>query len=238
MKKSELQKLIREEITKVMTETYYNPEWKLSSIQGWIKTYAKNKGLSLNLVKQVDKKTDTGRSFAGSKSKTTFYIYDIGDKHGIVIKDDKVAGAPELSEIDVIIGLKGSTPGALSKSHSISSGDGSNQELTKLLDKVLLDKILGTIKKGTDSKPIEEFEDTKLAEILNNIGYPATRVEGYRDINGGPTLSVEFEKELAKKSDFISAYGKYRSENKALGLPEIKSSYHVGGKKWKFQMEK
>jgi hypothetical protein len=305
MKKSELQKLIREEIAKVMTETYNNPEWKLSSIQGWIKTYAKNKGLNLNLVKQVDKKTDTGRSFAGSKSKTTFYIYDIGDKHGIVIKDDKVAGAPKLSEIDVIIGLKGSTPGALSKSHSISSRDGSNQELTKLLDKVLgaaeaklvqlktalnaypkshgstaaskkieipkdaqieiiehpfekqpndslikykgqeyvvvkssLDKVLGTIKKGTDSKPIESFGEAELKNTFTKIGFPATKAEGYDDINGGPTLSVVFENTLDDENKFMNAYQRYQLENKALGLPGIESAYHVGGNKWKFQMEK
>lgn len=130
MKKQELQNLIREEIRKVLKETYYNPEWKLTSIQDWIETYAMNNRLNFKLLKKVDKKSDTG-------SKTTFYVYDIGDKHGIIIKDDKVAGAPRLSEIVVIIGLKGSALGSLSKSYTISGTDGSQQELIKLLDKVL-----------------------------------------------------------------------------------------------------
>lgn len=130
MKKSELQKIIREEISKALKETYYNPEWKLTSIQDWIETYAMNNRLNFKLLKKVDKKSGTG-------SKTTFYVYDIGDKHGIVIKDDKVAGAPRLSEIDVIVGLKGSALGSLSKSYTISGTDGSQQELIKLLDKVL-----------------------------------------------------------------------------------------------------
>ena len=130
MKTSELRKLIREEIRKSLKETYYNPEWKLTSIQDWIETYAMNNRLNFKLVKKVDKKSDTG-------SKTTFYVYDIGDKYGIVIKDSKVAAAPRLSEIDVIIGVKGSTLGSLSKAFTISSSDGSQPELTKLLDKIL-----------------------------------------------------------------------------------------------------
>jgi|DEB19_MinimDraft_3_1074340.scaffolds.fasta_scaffold08485_2 hypothetical protein len=121
-----------------LKETYYNPEWKLTSIQDWIETYAMNNRLNFKLLKKVDKKSGTG-------SKTTFYVYDIGDKHGIVIKDDKVAGAPRLSEIDVIIGLKGSALGSLSKSYTMSGSGGSQQELIKLLDKVL-----GPIKEGQE----------------------------------------------------------------------------------------
>jgi hypothetical protein len=128
MKSTELKQIIREEIRKVLKETYYNPEWKLTSIQSWIEKYAKSKQLNFKLIKKVDRSS-------GSGSKTAFYVYDIGDKYGIVIKDDKVAGAPRLSEIDVIVGVKGAVLGSLSKSLTMTGASGTEKELYKMLDK-------------------------------------------------------------------------------------------------------
>ena len=130
MKSSRLREIIREEIAKAVKETYYNPEWKLTAIQDWIETYAMNNKLNFKLVKKVDKQSPGG-------SKTTFYVYDIGSNYGIVVKDDRVAGAPRLSDIHVIIGTKGSGLGSLTNATSITSSDGNEEYLYKTLEKVL-----------------------------------------------------------------------------------------------------
>jgi len=109
-------------------ETYYNKEWNLTNIQSWITTYANENRLELKLVNRIDKKS------SNSKSKTTFHIYDLGDKFGIVIIDDKVEGAPRLSEIEVAVGIKGSALGSLTKSFKIS--DSSEKGLADMMDKV------------------------------------------------------------------------------------------------------
>ena len=130
MKKSELQKIVQEEIQKVLNETYYNPEWTLQKIQDWIETYAMNNKLNFKLVKKLDKSSAYG-------SKTTFYVYDIGNNYGIVIKDDKVAGAPRLSDIEVIIGTKGSGVGNLTNATRMNSSDGNEQYLYKTLTNIV-----------------------------------------------------------------------------------------------------
>ncbi len=130
MKSSRLREIIREEIAKAVKETYYNPEWKLTAIQDWIETYAMNNKLNFKLVKKVDKQSPGG-------SKTTFYVYDVGNNYGIIIKDDKVAGAPRLSDIDVIIGTKGSEVGKLSNAVIMNGSDGNEEYLYKTLAKVL-----------------------------------------------------------------------------------------------------
>ena len=64
-------------------------------------------------------------------------MYDIGDTHGLILKDTKVAGAPRLSGIDVIVGTKGSTIGSLSKALTQSESEGDEKALYDLLDKVI-----------------------------------------------------------------------------------------------------
>ena len=141
MKKYQLRNLIREEIRRIISEektlasesvvneTYYNKEWNITNIRSWIETYAMNNKLELKLVKTMVKNSPN------SKSKTTFYIYDLGDKFGIVVIDVKVEGAPRLSEIEVAIGVKGSTLGALTKSYMLTQ-DSSEKELNTTLDRV------------------------------------------------------------------------------------------------------
>jgi len=131
MKKSELQKIIKEEIQKVIKETYYNPEWKLTSVQSSLEKYAKDKQLNLKLIHKTNKNSPIGKH-----TKTnTYYVYDIGDKYGIVVRNEKVPGAPRLDQLYVIVGPKGSTLGSLVGASTLT--DGSEQELTKLLDKVI-----------------------------------------------------------------------------------------------------
>lgn len=112
----------------VVNETYYNKEWNLTNIQSWITTYANENRLNLKLVHTATKNS------GNSKSKTTFYVYDLGDKFGIVIIDSKVEGAPRLSDIEVAVGVKGSAVGSLTKSFKIS--DSSEKDLADTINKV------------------------------------------------------------------------------------------------------
>ncbi len=84
--------------------------------------------LNIKLVKK-----DTINKASGSK--TAVFIYEVGTTHGIIVLDHKVAGAPRLSEIEVVAGTKGSTVGSLSKTLTLS--DGSEKMLYTMLDKVL-----------------------------------------------------------------------------------------------------
>lgn len=103
-----------------------------------------------------------------------------------------------------------------------------------------LDKVLGTIKEGLDSKPIKSFKVTELSKIFAKIGFPTSKVEVYDNVNAGPTLSIEFKNTLADENAFIDAYTDFQFDNGALGsmLPDIESAYHKGGNKWEFQMQK
>ena len=131
MKITEFRKLIREEVKKVIKETYYNPEWKLTSVQSSLEKYAKDKQLNLKLIHKTNK-----NSPIGTHTKTnTYYVYDIGDKYGIVVRNEKVPGAPRLDQLYVIAGPKGSTLGSLIGASTLT--DGSEQDLIKLLDKVI-----------------------------------------------------------------------------------------------------
>jgi hypothetical protein len=134
MKLSEIRNTIKEEIQKALKESYYNPAWKLTSIQSWIQGYADKNKLPFKLLKKVNKQ-DLG-------SKITYYVYDIGDIYGLILKDTKVAGAPRLSGIDVIVGTKGSTLGSLSKALTQSESEGDEKALYDLLDKVIAPKQL------------------------------------------------------------------------------------------------
>ena len=128
---SQLRNIIKEEIQKVLKETHYNPEWKLTSVQSWLEKYAKDRQLNLKLIHKANK-----NSLIGKQTKTnTYYVYDIGDKYGIVIRNEKVPGAPRLNELYVIAGPKGSTLGSLIGASTLT--DGSEQDLIKLLDKVI-----------------------------------------------------------------------------------------------------
>ena len=131
MKKSELQKIIKEEIQKVIKETYYNPSWKLSAVQDWIETYAMNNRLNFKLVHKTNKNSTIGPHAKNN----THYVYDIGSKYGIVVRNEKVPGAPRLDQLYVIAGPKGSTLGSLIGASTLT--DGSEQDLIKLLDKVI-----------------------------------------------------------------------------------------------------
>lgn len=131
MKRSELQKIIREEVSKALKETYYNPEWKLTTVQSWLDGYAKKNNLPFKLIHKTDKNSTIGRH-----AKTnTYYVYDIGDKYGIVVRNEKVPGAPRLDQLYVIAGPKGSTLGSLIGASTLT--DASEQELHKFLDKIL-----------------------------------------------------------------------------------------------------
>lgn len=129
MKTSELRKLIHEEFKKVINETYYNPEWKLVNVQDWIETYATNKHLNFKLVHKTNK-----NSTIGSHAKeNTYYVYDVGTNCGIVIRNEKVKGAPRLDNLYVYLGTKGSGVGNLVGATTIT--DSSEKDLHDAMDK-------------------------------------------------------------------------------------------------------
>ena len=131
MKITELQKLIREEVRKVIKETYYNPEWKLTSVQSSLEKYAKDKQLNLKLIHKTNK-----NSPIGTHTKTnTYYVYDIGDKYGIVVRNEKVPGAPRLDQLYVYLGARGSGLGSLVNATTLT--DSSEKELHDTMDKVI-----------------------------------------------------------------------------------------------------
>ncbi len=114
-----------------LKETYYNPEWKLTTVQSWLDGYAKKNNIPFKLIHKTDKNSTIGRH-----AKTnTYYVYDIGDKYGIVVRNEKVPGAPRLDQLYVIAGPKGSTLGSLVGASTLT--DASEQELHKFLDKIL-----------------------------------------------------------------------------------------------------
>lgn len=131
MKKSELRQIIREEVRRALKETYYNPEWKLTTVQSWLDRYTKKDNIPFKLIHKTNKNSNIGRH-----AKTnTYYVYDIGDKYGIVIRNEKVPGAPRFDQLYVIAGVKGSALGSLINASTLT--DGSEQELYKFLDKIL-----------------------------------------------------------------------------------------------------
>ena len=131
MNKQELRDLIKEEIQKVLKETHYNPEWKLTSVQSWLEKYAKDRQLNLKLIHKTNK-----NSPIGTHTKTnTYYVYDIGDKYGIVVRNEKVPGAPRLDQLYVYLGAKGSGLGSLVNATTLT--DSSEKELHDTMDKVI-----------------------------------------------------------------------------------------------------
>jgi len=209
MNKSELQKIIREEVRKVIKETYYNPGWKLSAVQDWIETYAMNNRLNFKLVHKTNK-----NSTIGSHAKNnTYYVYDIGSKYGIVVRNEKVPGAPRLDQLYVIAGPKGSTLGSLIGAKTLS--DGSEKDLYDMLDIVLKSEIkesTRTIKEAQqpklevgqiwfypypfngkkkyytkiykiDNKGVSFIESPELTKLTSSMGLDATMpVKGFVDL--------------------------------------------------------
>jgi len=129
MKISELRKLIREEVAKATNETYYNPEWMLTNVQDWIETYAMNKRLNFKLVHKTNKKSTIGPH----AKENTYYVYDVGTNCGIVIRNEKVKGAPRLDNLYVYLGAKGSGVGSLVSATTLT--DASENDVHDAMDK-------------------------------------------------------------------------------------------------------
>lgn len=113
--------------------------------------------------------------------------------------------------------------------------------LKEEIRKALKDINEGTIEEqGLDSKSIKAFKIPALSKILTKIGFPASKIEVFDDINAGPTLSVEFKNPLADENTFIDAWTDFQFDSGTLGewLPDVQSGYHKGGNKWYFQMQK
>jgi len=205
MKTQELRNLIREEVRKVLKETYNNPEWKLSSIH------------EAKLVKLKTALNAYPKSYASTAASKKIEI-------------------PKNAQIEII-----EHPFEKQPNDSLIKYKGQEYVVVRSsLDKALGLGPIRPIKEEMDSKPIESFSEAKLKNILTKIGFPATKAEGYYDINAGPTLSVVFKNTLDDENEFMDAYADFQFDGGALGsqLPNIESAYHVGGKKWKFQMEK
>lgn len=112
-------------------------------------------------------------------------------------------------------------------------------ELKKIIREEIK-KALKDVNEGLDSKSIKAFKIPALSKILTKIGFPASKIEVFNDVNAGPTLSVEFKKPLADENTFIDAWTDFQFDSGTLGewLPDVQSGYHLGGNKWKFQMQK
>ncbi len=125
MKKSELKEMIKEEIKEVLNSS----NWTISNIQSWINEYFSNKNMGLKLVDKIEKMD------SAYGSKTMFYIYEVGEDHGLIIKSSQVAGAPRLNELDVIVGTKEDSRGKLTNTLKITNSTGNKAMLYDMFDK-------------------------------------------------------------------------------------------------------
>ena len=125
IKKSELKEMIKEEIKEVLNSS----NWTISNIQSWINEYFSNKNMDLKLVDKIEKMD------SAYDSKTMFYIYEVGEDYGLIIKSSQVAGAPRLNELDVIVGTKGDSRGKLTNTLKITNSTGTKAMLYDMFDK-------------------------------------------------------------------------------------------------------
>lgn len=125
IKKSELKEMIKEEIKEVLNSS----NWTISNIQSWISEYFSNKNMDLELVDKIEKMD------SAYGSKTMFYIYEVGEDHGLIIKSSQVADAPRLNELDVIVGTKGDSRGKLTNTLKITNSTGNKAMLYDMFDK-------------------------------------------------------------------------------------------------------
>lgn len=79
-----------------LNEVYYNKDWSITNVLTWLKEFATSKNVEAKLITKEKKPTGYGGSM-------TLYDFKIGNLK-VVVVDDKVAGAPRLNEIRVIIG--------------------------------------------------------------------------------------------------------------------------------------
>lgn len=223
MKKSELQKIIREEISNVLTEgnimifsyakPYKNPD--ASKIRAEADKYIKflqSKNFNINTGSDALYFPDF--TWAGGKQK-------LGNCIGVLAGSDTIILSP------------------IGENKTYKFGESLLARFVKD-DRIPAFLIKGSMEEGIDSKPIKSFKVTELSKIFAKIGFPTTKVEVYDSVNAGPTLSIEFKNTLADENAFIDAYTDFQFDNGALGswLPDIKSAYHKGGNKWEFQMQK
>jgi uncharacterized protein YggL (DUF469 family) len=235
MNKSELQKIIREEIKKALKE-------KLQLTEGTIMIFHYAKPYKGADASKLRKEADEYIKFLQSKN---FIVHTGSD--ALYFPDFTWAGGKQ---------KLGDCIGVLAGSETIILSPIGENKTYKFSESLLVrfvkdgripafllkgsDKVLGSLKEGLDSKSIKAFKIPALSKILTKIGFPASKIEVFIDVNAGPTLSVEFKKPLADENAFIDAWTDFQFDSGALGswLPDVQSGYHKGGNKWHFQMQK
>jgi hypothetical protein len=123
MKTLELRQIIKEEIKNTLKENK-----NISDIVSFISSYASKKDLDFE-------KTDTISKTSQYGSKTTYYIYSLGDKYGIIIEDSKVAGAGRLNDLVIIGGIK-KGPKGLTNVFKLPYSNSTPKIFTEFLDKI------------------------------------------------------------------------------------------------------
>lgn len=104
-----------------LNETYYNKEWTVTNINGWIADYANSNGLDL-------KKNETKKF--GSKTATSWSM----GKYTVIVSMDKAPGAPRLDELLVIIGDPGAHNFNAKNTLSVAEHVGSKAQLFQMFD--------------------------------------------------------------------------------------------------------
>lgn len=248
MKKSQLVKIIKEEIQSALqeAEAALYTDWKEHVNPDYIVVHLKD-GRKLQISK---------KHIAGGTKVYQAILQAFGDERTDIT--NKIVGAMSAmlgGTLKKESALQEANENPASNMLSLLAAPDFKKYMDRLSDMVddndfmaikgLYDKLYNELKKheglqeGYGSvKPIKTFKVTALAKIFKSLGFPVKKVEAYNNINAGPTLSIEFVNTLKDENEFIDAYHDFQYTG-GVGrmLPNIESAYHKGGNKWDFQTE-
>ena len=131
-------------------------QWTNQSILQGLKKFAEDNNIKVD-------KLDTIVHTSKNGSKTIHTIYSLGDKHRVVVTDDKVPGAPRLNSIKITVGDAVEGDIARIKNAKGISDHVSNGDLTQIFE-IMSEKIESV---NVEKSQIEQQHDLQKARIAS-----------------------------------------------------------------------